>query len=323
MPASKLRFVFAGTPDFAARHLAHLLQQGHHVVSAYSQPDRPSGRGKKLAPTPVKALAESHGIPVRQPPALDQPALAELAALKPDLIIVVAYGLLLPPAALALPRLGCINVHASLLPRWRGAAPIERAILEGDRETGISIMQMDAGLDTGAVLATAATPISASDNSETLTERLVSFGCETLSAVLDQLAAGTAKAVPQNATLATYARKLRKDDAGIIWEGSAAYIHNQVRALYPRSPAYCLYQGQRLRILHTRMIPGVLSAKPGTIIEMAEDVMAVACGDGALEIRLIQMEGKTPMTLRELLNGRPGYFKPGTLLLSASQHAPE
>lgn len=322
MPARKLRLIFAGTPDFAARHLAHLLQQGHQVVSAYSQPDRPAGRGKKLALTSVKALAGGHGIPVNQPSRLDQQALAELAALKPDLMIVVAYGLLLPPAALALPRLGCINVHASLLPRWRGAAPIERAILAGDRETGVSIMQMDAGLDTGAVLATAVTPIGAEDNSETLTERLVNLGCETLIEVLDQLGAGTARAIPQNAALATYARKLRKEDARIVWDNSAACIHNQVRALFPRSPAYCLYQEQRLRILRARMIPEQLSAKPGTIIEVSADGMTVACGDGGLEISLVQMEGKNPMTLRELLNGRPGYFKPGTLLLPASQHAP-
>lgn len=322
MPARTLRLVFAGTPDFGARHLAHLIQQGHQIVSAYSQPDRPTGRGKKLVPTPVKALAEAHGIPVRQPSTLDAPALADLATLKSDLMIVVAYGLLLPPAALAIPRLGCINVHASLLPRWRGAAPIERAILEGDRETGISIMQMDTGLDTGPVLASVTTPVGADDNSETLTERLVSLGCKTLSAVLEQLAAGTVRAAPQNAALATYARKLRKEEAGILWESGAAFIHNQVRAFYPRSPAWCLYNEQRLRILQGRALPEHFSVIPGTIVRMSPDVMTVSCGDGALEIDKVQLEGKNPMTLRELLNGHPGYFKSGSLLLPASHHAP-
>jgi methionyl-tRNA formyltransferase len=318
MPARNLRIVFAGTPDFAARHLAHLLEQSFQIVSAYSQPDRPTGRGKKLVPTPVKALAEAHNIPVMQPVALDVTALAELAAFTPDLMIVVAYGLLLPPAALALPRLGCINVHASLLPRWRGAAPIERAILEGDPETGVSIMQMDAGLDTGPVFATAATPIGPNDNSETLTQRLVSLGCETLVETLEQLAAGTARAIPQLAAQATYARKLRKEEAGIRWTDAAAVIGNQVRAFYPRSPAYCLYQEQRLRILRAEIRPGDFSAQvPGSVVDVTPDAMTVACGKDALVISLVQLEGKNPMTLRELLNGRPGYFQRGTVLQPA------
>ncbi len=318
MSAQTLRIVFAGTPDFAARHLVHLAQRNFQIVSAYSQPDRPAGRGKKLVSTPVKAVAEAHGIPVMQPLALDQTALAELAALKPDLMIVVAYGLLLPPAALALPRLGCINVHASLLPRWRGAAPIERAILAGDIESGVSLMQMDAGLDTGPVLATAATPIDANDNSETLTERLIALGCETLVTTLEQLAAGSAHAVLQPDT-ATYARKLRKEEAGIRWTDAAATIDRQVRAFYPRSPAYCLYQEQRLRILRAQIRHGHLSSHaPGTIVDLSQDAMTVACGNDALVISLVQLEGKNPMTLRELLNGRPGYFAPGSLLLPAS-----
>jgi methionyl-tRNA formyltransferase len=318
MSAQTLRIVFAGTPDFAARHLAHLLQQNFQVVSAYSQPDRPSGRGKKLVPTPVKAEAEAHGIPVRQPLALDEPALAELAALKPDLMIVVAYGLLLPPAALALPRLGCINVHASLLPRWRGAAPIERAILAGDLESGVSLMQMDAGLDTGPVLATAATPIGADDNSETLTARLITLGCETLVTTLVHMAAGSARAVPQMDAQATYARKLRKEEAGIRWTDAASTIDRQVRAFYPRSPAYCLYQEQRLRILRAGIRHGnFASHAPGTIVDLSADAMTVACGSEALVIQGVQLEGKNPMTLRELLNGRPGYFVPGSLLLPA------
>lgn len=318
MPARKLRIVFAGTPDFAARHLAHLLAEKFQLVSAYSQPDRPAGRGKKLVATPVKALAEAHQIPVKQPLRLDEPALAELAALKPDVMVVVAYGLLLPKAALALPRFGCINVHASLLPRWRGAAPIERALFAGDAETGVSLMQMDAGLDTGPVLATAATPIRAGDNSETLTERLIQLGCETLVSTLEQIAAGTARATVQPEAGVMYAHKLRKEEAGIRWAEAAATIDRQVRAFYPRSPAYCLYQGQRLRILRAQVQRGpVPGTAPGTVIDMNADAMTVVCGTDALVISQIQLEGKNAMTLRELLNGRPGYFARGSLLLSA------
>jgi methionyl-tRNA formyltransferase len=312
-----MRIVFAGTPDFAAQHLAHLLREKYLVVGAYSQPDRPAGRGKKLVSTPVKALAELHNIPVRQLLALNAEALEELASFKPDLMVVVAYGLLLPPAALSLPRLGCINVHASLLPRWRGAAPIERAILAGDRESGVCIMQMEAGLDTGPVLARASTPISLDDNSETLTARLVALGCDTLQKVLGQLAEGSAHASPQPETGAVYARKLRKEEAGIHWADAAAAIHNQVRAFYPRSPAFCLYNNERMRILRADIFTTKTGSGPGTILSMTSDTMTVACGADALTISQVQLEGKNPMTLRELLNGRPGYFTPGAQLQSA------
>ncbi|MGV3592172.1 MAG: methionyl-tRNA formyltransferase [Gammaproteobacteria bacterium] len=318
MPARDLRIVFAGTPEFAARHLAHLLTGGLQVVSAYSQPDRPAGRGKKLVATPVKAVAEQYAIPVMQPPRLDEEALPALAAFQPDIMVVVAYGLLLPPTVLALPRFGCINVHASLLPRWRGAAPIERAILAGDRETGVNIMQMDAGLDTGPVLASATTPIAPDDNSDTLTQRLVSLGCSTLVDTLERIAAGAAQAVPQAADGVTYAHKLRKEEAAIRWSEPAAVIDRQIRAFYPRSPAYCLYQQQRLRILRAELVDGTQEHHPGTVTEMNNDAMTVACGSGSLRIREVQLEGKNPMTLRDLLNGRPGYFQRGSLLLPAN-----
>lgn len=318
-PARKLRIVFAGTPDFAAQHCAHLLAQGFTVVSAYSQPDRPAGRGKKLVATPVKALAETRGIPVKQPLRLDDGALAELAGFEPDLMVVVAYGLLLPPPVLALPRLGCINVHASLLPRWRGAAPIERAILAGDAQTGVSIMQMEAGLDTGPVLATATTPIAPDDNSATLTERLIALGCEALVDTIEHMVEGNARAVPQPETGVTYAHKLRKEEAGIDWREPAAVIDRQVRAFYPRSPAYCLYQSQRLRILRARILRGThANVAPGTVLDIDPDAMTVACGADALVVQQVQLEGKNPMSLRELLNGRPGYFARGSVLLSAS-----
>lgn len=233
-------------------------------------------------------------------------------------MIVVAYGLLLPPAVLALPRFGCINVHASLLPRWRGAAPIERALLAGDHETGVNIMQMDAGLDTGPVLASATTRIAADDNSDTLTQRLVSLGCSTLVDTLERIAAGTAQAVPQATDGVTYAHKLRKEEAAIRWSEPAAVIDRQIRAFYPRSPAYCLYQQQRLRILRAELVDGMQEQSPGTVTDMNHDAMTVACGGGSLRIREVQLEGKNPMALRDLLNGRPGYFQRGSLLLPAN-----
>lgn len=318
MPARNLRLVFAGTPDFAARHLAHVVGEKFQIVSAYSQPDRPSGRGKKLVATPVKVVAETHGIPVRQPLKLDDAACEELAAFEPDLVIVVAYGLLLPTSVLALPRFGCINVHASLLPRWRGAAPIERAILAGDRETGVNIMQMDAGLDTGSVLGSATTPIAPDDNSETLTERLINLGCSTLVSTIEQIAAGTAHAISQPADGVTYAHKLRKEEAGIRWSEPAAVIDRQIRAFYPRSPAFCRYQEQRLRILRADLDANATPAQsPGTVLDVSNDGMRVACGSGNLFIREVQLEGKNPMSLRDLLNGRPGYFQRGSVLLPA------
>ncbi|MDY6984590.1 MAG: methionyl-tRNA formyltransferase [Pseudomonadota bacterium] len=318
MPARDLRLIFAGTPDFAARHLAHLVSEKFQIVSAYSQPDRPSGRGKKLVPTPVKVVSEQHGIPVRQPLGLDEIAVAELAAFEPDLMIVVAYGLLLPPSVLALPRFGCINVHASLLPRWRGAAPIERAILAGDRETGVNIMLMDAGLDTGPVLASATTSITPNDNSETLTERLINLGCSALVSTIERIAAGTAQAIPQPADGVTYAHKLHKEEAGIQWSEPATVIDRQIRAFYPRSPAFCRYQEQRLRILRADLDANAAPAQsPGTVFDVSNDGMRVACGTGTLFIREVQLEGKNPMNLRDLLNGRPGYFQRGSVLLPA------
>ncbi len=318
-----LRIVFAGTPEFAAAHLTALIASDCKVVSAYSQPDRPSGRGKKILSTPVKAVALEHGINVRQPLTLRaQEVQAELAELAPDLMIVVAYGLMLPPAVLATPRLGCINVHASLLPRWRGAAPIERAILAGDTETGVNIMQMDSGLDTGPILATAKIPIANADNSGTLTLKLQELGCRTLLNFLDELAKGAAHPAPQDNQIATYAHKLGKDEAGINWAGSAAVIQQQIRAFFPRSPAYCLYQGQRLRII-TGMAQSHSYAGqiPGTIMEITHARMLIACGTGSLEVSEVQLEGKTPMPLPVLLNGRPDFFQRGSQLLSAVAHA--
>jgi methionyl-tRNA formyltransferase len=313
MTSSPLRIVFAGTPEFAAAHLEALIAGGFEVVSAYSQPDRPSGRGKKLVPTPVKAVAEQHGIAVHQPLTLnDADSLAQLAGFKPDVMVVVAYGLLLPPAVLALPRYGCLNVHASLLPRWRGAAPIERAILANDTESGVCVMQMEQGLDTGPVLQRVATPINSDDNSATLTTRLQQLGCAALIDVLHALPAGTLRAEPQNAALATYARKMQKEEAKIDWTRSAADIHNQVRALFPRSPAWTLHDGKRLRLIRAAVGNDSCDTLPGTVIEVSAHSIKIACGSGVLEVFEVQMEGKPAMGIGSLLNGHPGFFKAGS-----------
>ena len=314
MNSPSLRIVFAGTPGFAAAHLECLCTGNHNVVAAYTQPDRPAGRGKKLFPTPVKAVAESRGIPVFQPARLDAEAATGLATVAPDVMVVVAYGLILPEAILALPRFGCINVHASLLPRWRGAAPVERAILAGDRETGVSLMQMDAGLDTGDVLLQLATPISASDNAGTLSDRLVTLGCQGLEQVLSDLSGSKAKASKQDNAQATYAAKLAKEEAEIHWGRPALEIQHQVQAFNPRSPAWCRFQGERLRVIQAFALDTSGSQPPGTIIQVTADHMMVACGNGALQISRIQLPGKTPMALQDVFNGHPGLFVAGLVL---------
>jgi methionyl-tRNA formyltransferase len=312
MTQSDLRIVFAGTPEFAASHLHALIAGGFNVVSAYSQPDRPTGRGKQLLPTPVKAVALAHGIPVQQPLNLNDPAeLATLAALRPDAMVVVAYGLLLPKAVLELPTYGCINVHASLLPRWRGAAPIERALMAGDPESGICIMQMDEGLDTGPVLKRISTPITDDDNSLLLTERLCRLGCEALCSILKSLPGAAAAAQKQNEDHATYARKINKAEALVDWSRSAHELHNLARALYPRSPAFCMHQGKRLRLIQTVVLPPQSAFPPGTIINCEHGAIDVACGHGTLRIMKVQLEGKNEMSIESLMNGHPGFFSPG------------
>ena len=315
MANDPLRIVFAGTPDFAAAHLQALIARGFQVVSAYSQPDRPSGRGKKLVPTPVKAIAEAHGIAVQQPLSLRNPdAFATLKAFAPDVMVVVAYGLLLPKSVLELPRYGCLNVHASLLPRWRGAAPIERAILAGDTQTGVCIMQMDEGLDTGAVLKRVAVPIHPDDNAAMLTTRLQQFGCEALCEVLQLLPTRALVATPQDPAQVTYAKKMQKEEAQIHWTDTAAALHNQIRALFPRSPAWCMVDDKRLRIIRATPSPEPTTAKPGTVLAVTAASIQVACGLGILEVFEVQTEGKGAMSIGSLLNGHPGYFCPGQLL---------
>jgi len=245
-----LRIVFAGTPEFAAEHLKALLDSPYEIVAVYTQPDRPAGRGQKLMPSPVKQLALEHGIVVLQPPTLrNAEAQAELAALKPDLLVVVAYGLILPQVVLDIPRLGCINSHASLLPRWRGAAPIQRAVEAGDSESGVTVMRMEAGLDTGPMLLKSVTPISAEDTGGTLHDRLAELGPPAVLQAIAGLAAGTLDGEIQDDSLATYAHKLNKDEARIDWNRPAVELERLIRAFNPWPISHSTLSGEALKVL--------------------------------------------------------------------------
>ena len=313
MNSSDLRIVFAGTPEFAAAHLQALLQAGLNIVAVYSQPDRPAGRGQKLAMSAVKQLAQQHELPVYQPVSLRAPeAQAELAALQPDLLVVVAYGLILPQAVLDIPRLGCINSHASLLPRWRGAAPIQRAIEAGDSESGVTVMRMEAGLDTGPMLLKVDTPISAEDTGGTLHDRLAELGPPAVLQAIDGLAAGTLDGELQDDELATYAHKLGKADARIDWARPAAELDRLIRAFNPWPLAHARWQDQPLKIWAAR--PEAGSGQPGEILDCSKLGLLVACGDGALRLTRLQLPGGKPLAFTDLYNARREQFAPGQLL---------
>jgi len=298
-----LRIIYAGTPQFAVPPLAALLDSEHQVIAVYSQPDRPAGRGRKLAASPVKQLAVTHGLPVHQPGSLrDESEQARLAALRADLLVVAAYGLLLPQAVLDATRLGCINIHASLLPRWRGAAPIQRALLAGDAETGITIMQMAAGLDTGDMLLKRRIAIGAEESAEQLQERLAALGAEALRAALPGIADGSLAAEPQDDSQACYAAKLDKTEAQIDWTQPARRIARAVRAFNAWPVAESCLDGQRLRIWEASAIAG--SGTPGRVVAAARDGIDVATGDGLLRITRLQLPGKKPLGAAEFLNGR-------------------
>jgi len=322
MNKSALRIAFAGTPDFAASHLQVLISAGYNILGVYTQPDRPSGRGKENKPSPVKRLALNSELSVFQPQNLKSlEAQKQLQALDLDVLVVVAYGLILPQAVIDAPRFGCINVHASLLPRWRGAAPIERAILAGDSQTGITIMQMDAGLDTGDMLLSATTPIESDDNSASLTARLTDIGKKALSDVLEQIESKSLSPVPQDNSLSTYAAKLTKQDALIIWDREDKEVQQQINAFYPRSPAYSFYKGQRLRITKAAVKSVDSSIKPGTIDHVNQDGLLVACRNSCLLIEKIQLPGKAEINVKDFLNGRKDFFKPDTVFSSfPAQH---
>lgn len=298
-----LDIVFAGTPEFALPPLKVLLQSQHRVVAIYTQPDRPAGRGRKLVPSPVKQLAQEHGITVRQPKnfkqAADQAALDELAA---DLMVVVAYGLILPAAVLQAPRLGCVNIHASLLPRWRGAAPIQRALQAGDAETGISIMQMEQGLDTGPVLLMKHCPIADGDTGGSLHDRLSLLGGEALAEALPGIAAGSLKPQPQDDAYACYANKLDKQEAVIDWQQAAALLERQVRAFNPWPVAETGLDGARLRIWEAVALQEQSVVAPGTVVSAGRQGIDVATGDGVLRVVKLQLPGKKALPAADFLN---------------------
>ena len=298
-----MRIIFAGTPDFAAASLKALLDSHHDICAVYTQPDRPAGRGRKLTPSPVKQLALDHQIPVEQPLNFKQQnSLEQLASYQADLMIVVAYGLLLPQAVLDTPRLGCINVHASLLPRWRGAAPIQRAILAGDNETGVGIMQMEAGLDTGPVLLEARCPIAASDNAQSLHDKLAALGATTLLESLKDIEHLLQQARPQDDSQMTYAAKLQKQEAVIDWQQPAAQLLRQVNAFNPWPVAQTQWRGDTLRIWQSQVSAESTQATPGTVIAVNKQGIDVACGDGSLRITQLQVPGKRAMQVQDFLN---------------------
>jgi methionyl-tRNA formyltransferase len=309
---SALRIGFAGTPAFAARILQALLDGGSPPLTVYCQPDRPAGRGRRVQAPPVKALAEQAGIPVRQPQTLRSAAeAAELADLRLDVLVVVAYGLILPPAVLAAPRFGCINVHASLLPRWRGAAPIERAILAGDTRTGVSIMQMDAGLDTGPVIAERSCPIGPDTDAVTLSRRLAELGAEALLDCLRRPPPWPSR--PQPEVGVSYAGKLTREDARVEWRQPAAQIRRQVLALAHRMPPVAQLGAARVRLLAARAEQNLADSAPGTILEAGAAGIRVACGEGTLLIQRLQLNvGKgRPLDAGDAVNGYPALFRAG------------
>lgn len=313
--SDSLRIIFAGTPDFAARHLDALLSSQHQIVGVFTQPDRPAGRGNKLTPSPVKVLAEQHNLPVFQPVSLRPEDSQKLVSdLNADVIVVVAYGLILPKAVLDMPRLGCINVHGSLLPRWRGAAPIQRALWAGDAETGVTIMQMDVGLDTGDMLHKVSCPITAQDTSATLYDKLAEMGPQGLLATLAELANGTATPEKQDEALVTYAEKLSKEEARLNWTLSAAQLERCVRAFNPWPVSFFMIDGQPVKVWQSQVIAAEQNQAPGTIISADKHGIAVATAEGALLMTQLQPSGKKSMSAQDLLNSRREWFIPGNCL---------
>jgi len=302
-----MRLIFAGTPEFAARALAALIAAGHDIPLVLTQPDRPAGRGMKPSPSAVKQLALQHDLPVLQPLNLKEPEIqAALAQADADVMVVAAYGLLLPAAVLDLPRHGCLNIHASLLPRWRGAAPIQRALLAGDRETGITIMQMDQGLDTGAMLLRASVPIADDDTAQTLHDKLAVMGAETIVQALDGLADLKPKA--QNEAQATYAAKLSKSEALLDWNRSAQELERAVRAYNPFPVACARLDGEPIRIWKAAVL-AQSAGVPGEIARADRDGILVACGSGALLFEEVQKAGGKRLSAAQFLTGNP--LRPG------------
>lgn len=309
-----LRVVFAGTPDFAAKHLSALIDSRHDVIAVYSQPDRPAGRGKKLQASPVKLLAEQHDIEVYQPETFKAAdAQAKLAELNADIMVVVAYGLILPKAVLDTPKLGCINVHGSLLPKWRGAAPIQRSIWAGDSESGVTIMQMDEGLDTGAMLCKQSVQIESTETSASLYEKLANTGPEALIYTLDNLSELNPEI--QRDELASYAKKLSKDEAMINWQLEAVQIERNVRAFNPWPMAWFKLNDQSIKVWAGFSDPNTTQgAQPGTIVQADKNGISVATGCGVITFTQLQIPGKKALAVSDILNSKADWFIEGTVL---------
>lgn len=308
-----MRIIFAGTPDFAARHLDALLTSEHQVVGVFTQPDRPAGRGNKLTASPVKVLAEANNIPVFQPKSLrpeeNQQLVSELEA---DVMVVVAYGLILPKAVLEMPKLGCINVHGSLLPRWRGAAPIQRSLWAGDAKTGITIMQMDVGLDTGDMLHKVECDILPEDTSASLYNKLAELGPSGMLETLKQLANGTARPEVQDEMHVTYAEKLSKEEARLDWSLSAEQLERCIRAFNPWPVSFFMIDDQPVKVWQAECLADVSSALPGTIVAADKKGIQIATAKGVLNITQLQPSGKKAMSAQDLLNSRREWFTAGT-----------
>jgi methionyl-tRNA formyltransferase len=305
-----LDLVFMGTPEFAATILSALIEAGHRVRAVYTQPPRPAGRGHRLQPSPVQASAERHGLTVRHPESLRAPEVqAEFAALAADAAIVAAYGLILPAPVLQAPRLGCLNVHASLLPRWRGAAPIQRAILAGDGETGITIMQMDEGLDTGPILLRKALLIGPKNSAGELSGQLAALGADLILAALEGVVSGALKARPQRSEGVTYAAKLRREEARLDWRLPAIVLERQVRAFDPWPGAFFQTHGERIRVMMAEAAARAVAAVPGTVLD---ERLSVACGEGKLRPLRLQRPGRGALDTAAFLRGFA--LPPGTLL---------
>ncbi len=309
---NSLRIIFAGTPEFASSHLEAILASHHQVIAVYTQPDRPAGRGQKIMPSPVKALALKHNIPVFQPKSLRcTEAQQELAALNADLMVVVAYGLILPQAVLDAPKHGCINVHGSILPRWRGAAPIQRAIEAGDSESGVTIMQMDAGLDTGDMLRKAFCAIHHTDTANDLHDRLIIAGKQALTNSLDDIASGNIEPEKQDDSLANYAHKITKEEAKLDWRQPATTLERQVRAFNPWPVVTTALDDTGMRVWGAIALTANTTVEPGTLVKADREGLDIACRQGILRITQLQLAGSRAMTVQELLNSKKAMFSLG------------
>ncbi|MDA7746631.1 methionyl-tRNA formyltransferase [Psychromonas sp.] len=312
----KLNIIFAGTPEFAANHLQALIEADFNVVAVYSQPDRPAGRGKKLTASAVKEVALANSIAVYQPENFkESSSVEELASLNADLMIVVAYGLILPTSVLNTPRLGCLNVHGSLLPRWRGAAPFQRAIWAGDQETGVTIMQMDEGLDTGDMLKKVTCPIEVDETSASLYAKVAKQAPSVLIETIHQLQAGELTAEKQDESLATYAKKLSKIEALINWQDEAVFIERCIRAFNPWPVSYFEWAGQVIKVHQATIVETNSTASAGTIVHVDKNGIQVATGKGVLNLEIIQLAGKKAMPVQDVLNSRRELFTVSSNLL--------